>query len=159
MRSRFCRGLVADSSRQRTGRLLENPTKQSIRKVFSVLSGDAQRYEFVPGGHNPIQLVRQSGKRSRIPDILTAGKINARWTKSKARERAAISSEYGNGLRISEAFGLKWSDIDFVNGTASVIRSVVRGYTGDTAAQWPDTAKPIVGTLLQTLPEIAPMIE
>jgi integrase len=115
----------------KTGKQLENPTKQRIRNIFSVLFTHAQRHEFVPIGHNPIKLVRQSGKRSRVPDILTAGEINALWTESKPRERAAISIEYGNGLRISEAMGLKWSDIDFDNGLATVTKAIVKGRVGD----------------------------
>jgi integrase len=114
---------------------LANPTKLKIRNVFSVLFTHAQRYEFVPSGHNPIKLVRQSGKRSRIPDILSAGEINALWTESKPRERAAISIEYGNGLRITEAFGLQWSDIDFGKGTASVTKTVSSGHVGDTKTE------------------------
>ncbi|MFB3813103.1 MAG: tyrosine-type recombinase/integrase [Terriglobales bacterium] len=117
------------------GKPLANSTKQRIRNIFSVLFTHAQRYEFVRQGHNPITLVRQSGKRSRIPDILTAGEINALWTKSDARERAAISIEYGNGLRISEAIGLKWHDIDFEKGTASVTKAVVKGHIGDTKTE------------------------
>lgn len=116
-------------------RPLAEPTKQKIRDVFSVLYTHAQRYEFVPAGHNPIKLVRQSGKRSRIPDLLTAGEINALWTESQARERAAISIEYGNGLRITEAFGLQWCDIDFDKGTASVVKTVSKGHVGDTKTE------------------------
>jgi len=117
------------------GKPPQNATKQRIRNVFSVLFTHARRHEFVPIGHNPITLVRQSGKRSRIPDILTASEINAIWTESEARERAAISIEYGNGLRISEAIGLKWSDIDFDEETASVNKSVVKGRVGETKTE------------------------
>ena len=115
----------------RSGKSLANPTKQRIRNVFSVLFTHAQRYEFVSGGHNPIKLVQQSGKRSRVPDILTAGEINALWTESAARERAAISIEYGNGLRISEAIGLKWCDVNFEKGLAAVTKAVVKGHIGE----------------------------
>ena len=55
---------------------LENGTKQRIRNILSALFSHAQRYEFVPIGHNPVKLVRQSGKRSRIPDILEASEIS-----------------------------------------------------------------------------------
>jgi len=52
----------------------------------------------VPQGYNPITLVRQTVKRSRIPDILTPGEINALWHGSGKREQAMISIEYENGL-------------------------------------------------------------
>jgi len=118
-----------------TAKTLADSTKQRIRNIFSVLFTHAQRYRFVPIGQNPITLVRQSGKRRGIPDILTAGEINALWTASAPRERASISIEYGNGLRISEAIGLKWSDIDFDAGTASVVRAMVKGRVSDTKTE------------------------
>ena len=120
---------------KKSGRPLADPSRQKIRNVFSCLFTHAQRHEFVPQGHNPIKLVRQSGKRSRTPDILSAGEVRALWEGSQMRERAMISIEFGNGLRISEAVGLKWSDIDFDNGTASVTRSVVKGHEGKTKTE------------------------
>ena len=49
-------------STKKTGKPLENGTKQRIRNIFSTLFAHAQRYEFVPIGHNPIKLVRQTGQ-------------------------------------------------------------------------------------------------
>ena len=46
------------------------------------------------------------------------------------RERAAISVEFGNGLRISEGFALQWRDIDFERGTANVTKAIVKGHLG-----------------------------
>lgn len=117
--------------RQDDSKLLSNPSKEKIRNVFSVLFTHAQRYRFAPQGHNPMMLVRQSGKREKLPDILTAEELNLLWTKAKARERAAISIEFGNGLRISEAIALYWSDLDLDNGTAWVVRGFVKGHFGD----------------------------
>ena len=124
-------GWLASLLSTKTGKPLENGTKQRIRNIFSVLFTHAQRYEFVPQGHNPISLVRQTGKRSRIPDILEPWEINAIWLDSSPRERAAISIEYGNGLRISEAFALKWPDIDASQGTALVTKGIVKGHLGE----------------------------
>jgi integrase len=114
----------------RTGECLENGTKQRIRNILSVLFTHAQRYEFIPQGHNPISLVRQTGKRSCIPDILDPWEMNAIWLNSSIRERASISLAYGNGLRVSEEFALKWSDINFSNGTAMVTKGIVKGHLG-----------------------------
>jgi len=38
-------------------------------------------------------------------------------------------------LRISEAIGLRWNDIDFEKGEASVVRGVVKGHVGDTKTE------------------------
>jgi integrase len=110
---------------------LENPTKQKIRNVFGVLFGHAQRFEFVPVGHNPIKLVRQSGKRSSIPDILDESEIRQLWHYAEPRERAAISIEFGNGLRASERFALQWKDTDLEEGTATVTKAIVKGHLGE----------------------------
>jgi integrase len=117
-------------STKKTGKPLENGTKQRIRNIFSTLFAHAQRYEFVPIGHNPIKLVRQTGKRSRIPDILEPWETKALWVSAGERERAAISIEFGNGLRICEGFALQWCDIDFERGTALVTKGIVKGHLG-----------------------------
>ena len=138
---------------------MADPTKQAIRNTFSTLFTHAQRYEFVPSGYNPIKLVRQSGKRSRIPDILTPGEINALWHGSDKREQAMVSIEYGNGLRISEAIGLKWHDIDFARGAAAVNKSVVKGHVGETKTEASKKLVPLHAYQLEDLRawrEVAP---
>jgi integrase len=138
---------------------MADPTKQAIRNTFSTLFTHAQRYEFVPPGYNPVTLVRQSGKRSCIPDILTPGEINALWHGSGKREQAMISIEYGNGLRISEAIGLKWHDIDFAKCTALVNKSVVKGHVGETKTEASKRLVPLHAYQLEDLQawrEVAP---
>lgn len=51
---------LASLKAARRNTALANATKQRIRNVFSVLFTHAQRYEFVPQGHNPITLVRRA---------------------------------------------------------------------------------------------------
>ena len=46
---------------------LARGSKAKIRSVMSVLFNHAIRHEFLPQGTNPITMVRQSGKRMRIP--------------------------------------------------------------------------------------------
>lgn len=123
---------VAKGKKNPARRIMADPTKQTIRNTFAVLFTHAQRYEFVPQGHNPIKRVRQSGKRTRIPDILTPSEIGGLWHGSAKRERAMMSIEYGNGLRISEGIGIKWQDVDFEKGLAMVNKSVVKGHVGAT---------------------------
>ncbi len=141
---------------------LANPTKQRIRNVFSVLFSHAQRYEFVPVGHNPIKLVRQSGKRSRIPDILDESEIHQLWHYAEPRERAAIAMEFGNGLRVSEGFALQWMDVDFTNGTAAVTKGIVKGHLGDVKTEVSKKLVPLHPHQLDALKEwrkVAPYAE
>jgi integrase len=119
---------------KKTGLPLADPTRQRIRNVFSVLFTHAQRYEFV-SGPNPLKFVRQSGKRSRTPDVLTTLEVSKLWAASAPRERALVCLAFGNGLRVSEALGLKWRDIDLENATASVTKSVVKGRVGKTKTE------------------------
>jgi integrase len=46
------------------------------------------------------------------------------------RERTLVLLAVSTGLRQSELFGLKWGDIDLVQGTMNVTRSIVYGVVG-----------------------------
>jgi integrase len=77
-----------------------------------------------------VALVRVSSKRLRTPDILDAAELQGLFAKLPDRERAMGTICATTGLRVSEALGLKWEDIDFIKGLANVVRSVVDGSVG-----------------------------
>jgi integrase len=114
---------------------LANGSKKKVRDIMSVLYTHGIRHEWLPMGHNPIAYVRQSGKRQRIPDILTIEELHNLWIESAPRERATISVAFGNGLRVSEAFALKIEDIDFEKRIAWVTKSIVKGHLGSTKTE------------------------
>jgi integrase len=95
---------------------------------MSVLFDHACRYEFFDG--NPIRLVRQSAKRRSPPAILTAAEIRTLLDGLKIRERTLVFIAASTGIRQSELFALKWSDINFSAGTMNVARSIVHGFVG-----------------------------
>ena len=103
-------------------------TCAKIRNVMSVLFNHACRYEFFD--RNPIRLVRQSSKRRSPPVVLTPGKIRTLLEGLKIRERTLVFIAASTGIRQSEMFALKWSDIDYSAGTMNVTRSVVHGFVG-----------------------------
>jgi integrase len=103
-------------------------TCAKIRNVMSVLFDHACRYEFFDG--NPIRLVRQSAKRRSPPAILTAAEIRTLLDGLKIRERTLVFIAASTGIRQSELFALKWSDINFSAGTMNVARSIVHGFVG-----------------------------
>jgi integrase len=99
-----------------------------IRNLMSVVFNHACRYELFE--RNPIRLVRQSAKRQTAPTLLTPIEIKTIVDGLGLRERTLVLLAASTGLRQSELFGLKWSDIDFAGGTMSVTRSIVYGVVG-----------------------------
>jgi integrase len=99
-----------------------------IRNPMSVLFNHACRYELFD--RNPIYLVRQSAKRRKAPTVLMPAEIKALVDNLGIRERTLVLLAVSTGLRQSELFGLKWSDIDPVQGTMNVTRSIVYGVVG-----------------------------
>jgi integrase len=99
-----------------------------IRNLMSVLFNHACRYELFD--RNPIYLVRQSAKRRRAPTVLMPAEIKALVNSLGIRERTLVLLAVSTGLRQSKLFGLKWGDIDLVQYTMNVTRSIVYGVVG-----------------------------
>ena len=110
-----------------------------IRNIMSVLFNHACRYELY--SENPIHLVRQSAKRRKVPCILHVEEIKQLLDSVGALPRLLIFLDVTTGLRQSELFGLRWSDMDFDNGEINVVRSVVHGVISRCKTE--SSAKPI----------------
>jgi integrase len=110
-----------------------------IRNLMSVLFNHARRYQFFDS--NPIQLVRQSGKRRTAPCILQDHEIRGLLEAVDPLTRILIFTVATTGLRQSELFGLRWSDIDFEAGQINVTRSVVHGHVSNCKTE--SSAKPV----------------
>ena len=110
-----------------------------IRNIMSVLFNHACRYELY--SENPIHLVRQSSKRRRVPHILHVDEIKQLLNNVGSLPRLLIFLDVTTGLRQSELFGLRWSDLDFDGGEISVVRSVVHGVISRCKTE--SSAKPI----------------
>jgi len=110
-----------------------------IRNLMSVLFNHARRYELFDS--NPIQLVRQSGKRRGVPCILQENEIRQILEAVDSLTHILIFTVATTGLRQSELFGLRWSDIDFDNGQINVARSVVHGHINNCKTE--SSAKPV----------------
>jgi integrase len=113
------------------GDRLADATKAKIRNLMSVLFNHAIRYEWLEQGKNPITLVRQSSKRKRIPEVLEPHEIRNLLAELKSCFRVMVLVDATTGLRRSELFALKWSDIDFSNLQLNVQRSIYLQVTGD----------------------------
>jgi integrase len=79
---------------------------------------------------NPISKVRCSAKRLREPDVLTPGEFQMLLKELSLRERVMVMLAGSTGLRRSELFALRWSDINFFTMEVAVTRSCVRNRFG-----------------------------
>jgi integrase len=105
-----------------------NPTKDKIRRIMSVVYTRAQKYGLVPRSEssNPVRWVEQSAKSSYKPivvDPATAAKIFAALS---GAEQALVILVAATGIRISEAMGLQWEDIDYQNKQINLRRVWVK---------------------------------
>jgi len=120
-----------------------------IRNLFSVLFNHACRHELFD--RNPIRLVRQGAKRRTAPSVLTPAEIKSLLTALGLRERVLVLLAASTGLRQSELFGVKWSDIDFAQHTMNVVRSIVYGVEGPCKTESSQKPVPVHPTVLEEL--------
>ena len=120
-----------------------------IRNLMSVLFNHACRYELFD--RNPIYLVRQSARRRKPPTVLVPSEIKALVDHLDIRERTLVLLAASTGLRQSEMFGLKWSDIDFAQRNMYVTRSIVYGVVGPCKTESSQRPVPIHPILTEAL--------
>ena len=135
------------------GKITEKPlapkTKSHIKNAFYLLFQWAWRWKLVD--HNPIQLVRQSSKRLKIPRVLTPEQFQALLAELKDPYWTMVLVAGSTGLRVSEVLGLKWGDVGWESLEADVRRSVVAGRVNATkteASEKPVPLDPAIATAL-----------
>src|SRR5207247_10165692 len=87
------------------------------------------RYEWI--ATNPMTLVRQSAKREKLPDVLELDELKKLLAELENPARALVFLTAATGLRVSEALGLKWSDVDFASGDIRLSGAVFHQHVGD----------------------------
>ena len=100
-------------------------TRAHIRNMMHLLFNCAIRWELID--KNPVDLVRQSTRRTKIPRVLTPEEFKQLLNELGEPYRTMVLVAGCLGLRISEISGLQWGDIDWDRLTISVQRSVVSG--------------------------------
>ncbi len=103
-------------------------TRSKIRNVMSLLFNHGRRHDLCD--RNPIQWVRQGAKRRTAPDILTSDEVRGLLANLRFREQTLVLLAVTTGLRRSELFALKWSDVDFQAKQIHVTRSIVQNVIG-----------------------------
>jgi integrase len=108
-------------------------SKTHIRNLMHLLYQNARRWEYVD--RNPIELVRQSSRRLRIPRVLTAGEIRQLLAELSEPYHSMVLVAACLGLRVSEIIGLQWGDFDWDKMTVLVQRAVVQCQVGETKTE------------------------
>jgi integrase len=128
-------------------------SKAELRSMLGRLWDFAMWCGYVPIERNPMQLVRIPGssKRTREPRSLTIEEFQLFVSKlhDPFRTMALVSVSFG--LRISECLGLKWEDIDWLNGKLHVQRGVVRQRIGEVKTAESHRKLPVDASLLEVL--------
>ena len=122
-----------------------------IRNVMSVLFNHGLRHELLD--RNPVQWVRQSAKRKQISAVFEIAEVRSLLDALDLRERTMVLLDVVTGLRASELFGLKWTDIDFAKNEIRVMRSIVLQVVGPRkteASQKPVPLDPFLARTLRT---------
>ncbi len=109
----------------------------------------AGRHEWI--ATNPMTLVRQSAKREKLPDVLELDELKKLLAELENPARALVFLTAATGLRVSEALGLKWSDVDFAAGEIRLSRAVVHQHVGDMKTEASQKPVPMDGALLDAL--------
>jgi integrase len=94
---------------------LANPTKEKIRRTMNVVYRRGQKSRILPmtGDGNPVAFVTQSSKSSYTAVIVSPEQAFRIMMELKDPHRTLVFLVAVTGLRISEALGLKWDDLDY----------------------------------------------
>jgi len=128
-------------------------SRTHIRGILSSLWNFAMWKQAVPMQVNPISLVRVKGasKRMRQPRCLTVEQF--RLLVSQLREPFGTMALMCIcfGLRISECLGLRWSDVDWLNGLLRVERGIVEQNVDDVKTEESRKTLSVAPDLLERL--------
>ena len=99
--------------------MLANPTKEKIRRVMNVVYRRGQKSRILPmtGDGNPVAFVTQSSKSSYKAVIVSPEQAFRIMVELRDPYRTLVFMVTVTGLRISEALGLKWNDLDYERKT------------------------------------------
>jgi len=128
-------------------------SKVHVRGILGSLWNFAMWRQDIPMQVNPISLVTIKGatKRVRQPRILTAEEFSMLVSHLPEPFATLALVCVCFGLRISEALALRFSDVDWLNGTLQIERGIVAQVVDSTKTEGSCKALPIAPELLERL--------
>ena len=124
-------------------------TKANLRNLMHVLFECARRWELISA--NPIELVRQSGRRQKTPKRLTIEELRRLLAQLRQPCSTMVIMAACLGLRVGEILGLRWGDIDLLNATITIRRSVYQYHVGPAKTEYSEAALPLAPEVVSAL--------
>jgi integrase len=131
-------------------------SKAHIRSLMHLFYQNARRWEMAV--RNPLELVRQSSRRLRIPRVLTEGEIRSLFEQLLEPYNTMVLVAACLGLLVSEIVGLQWGDFNWENMTVLIQRGVVQCRVGETKTETSSRPLPINPGLAARLLELEPIV-
>jgi len=123
--------------------------KAHVRGLMHTLFRAAIMWELIE--RNPVDLVRQSRKRLKPPRVLTPAEFKALLGELSEPHKTMVITVACLGLRVCELLGLQWGDLDFVNLTVRIQRSIVEGEVNETKTEASEGTLPLDPDLAECL--------
>ena len=136
------------NARSLKGKPLSGKSKGNIMGQMSTLFRFAMLWDWVALPVNPCSLFTVPGvsKRIKKPRVIPPATFRAILDGERdVRFRAMLLGAYCLGLRVSELFGLKWSDLDHLRFTLTIQRAIVDAKEGDVKTERSGAPLPISG--------------
>jgi integrase len=136
-------------------RPLAPKTKAHTKAVFHRLFECAMRWRYLTIQRNPMSLIEIPGasKRTRKIVLVPTAKYQKLLSKLPHHCRVMVTLAMCLGLRVSEILGLRWEDVDLVNGKLQIRRSVVNGHVENTKTDASEDELPLHPELVNVLRE------
>lgn len=113
---------------------LGGKSKSEIKGMIGRLLRCAMLWKLIPNGPNEMELFQVKGrKRKKKARILTVAEFSLLRSKLEEPFRTMACVAQFHGLRVSEVLGLKWGDVNWLEGELTIQRGIV--------AQIEDTTK------------------
>ena len=132
---------------------LSPKSRVHVRGLIRALWDYAMWRGEVPTERNPMELVTIKGatRRKRQPRSLNVTEFQQFILKLKEPVRTIALVCVCFGLRISECLGLRWSDVDWLNGKLRVERAIVRQKVDDVKTIYSGKLMPVDADMLAVL--------
>jgi integrase len=132
---------------------LSQKSKSHVRNMLHILLDFAMWCGAIDLARNPIDLVvvKGSSKRVRKPRSLTVDQFRTLCGHLKEPFRTMAMVCVCFGLRISECLALRWSDVDWLNGTLRIERGIVEQNVDDVKTDGSRKSLTIANELLDHL--------